>query len=344
MSSTGFASVPRWIVNDEQISGNAKLVYLVLSSHSNEDGDVFPAHARIATLAGISVSSVQRALRELRERRVVDWDQQDREHGGRTSNLYQLATTRRKAVGQGDRGGRSEGPRGSVSVTEEVEPLKENHGTLSAGGVEAKAQALWDDLIEAQENRPPRATKPRGEVDPNVEKLAAGLVEALAANRVPARVDATTRRICGRVLALPGVTVEEALHVAEFATSDSFWRAQVVSPAAFGKHFTKLRLRMPTTGPAAATVAAPAVGAVPLLGDGEHEAAQRARAFLARGFSPARYWDAEQHGEHASLIRRVLSSPVLFDEVDVEGLVIAWNFRAEGRKLSDAVEAWPDYS
>jgi hypothetical protein len=66
--------------------------------------------------------------------------------------------------------------------------------------------------------------------------------------------------------------------------------------------------------------------------------------FLARGFSPARYWEAEQRGEQVALVRRVLAAPVLFDEVDVEGLVIAWNFRAEGRKLSDAVGAWPDYS
>jgi hypothetical protein len=330
MSTTGFASVPRWIVNDEQISGNAKLVYLVLSSHSNEDGDVFPAHSRIATLAGISVSSVQRALRELREKRVVEWDQQDREHGGRTSNLYQLATTRRKAVGQGDRGGRSEGPGGSVRVTEEVEPLKENHGTLAA---EASSESLFE--VEST----PKATKPKGIPDPNVEKLAAGVVELLTENRISARVDATARRISARILGFPGVTVDEALEVARFATSDPFWRAHVVSFAALAKHYPKLRLRMPTSGPAAsaAPVAPPRA---PLIGDDEHTAAQRARAFLARGVSPLRYWEAD--GEQAALVGRVLALPVRFASLDVEALVLAWNYRAEGRTLSGAVDGWPD--
>lgn len=325
-----FVMVPNGLV-DANPSPQALAAYLHLRRRANwSSGRVDYSLAVLAKELGYAKrDSAKPYVDELVELGFLTVEERHGEGGARLRNRYVVRLTPTRSSGQP-----LPAPAGRPSPAQRVastDPL------VADPLVHSEPSGLFE--VESR----PKSTKPRGEVDPNVEKLAAGIVELLAENRIVARVDATSRRICGRILSQPGATVEEALGVARFATSDPFWRAHVVTFAALAKHYPKLRLRMPTTGPAAAPIAAPAVGA-PLLGDGDHEAAQRARAFLARGFSPARYWDAEQRGEHVALVRRILASPILFDDVDVEGLVIAWNFRAEGRKLSDAVDAWPDYS
>ena len=103
--SEGFAAVPNWIVRDELIHPHAKLTYLVLSSHTGRSGTWEMGHAQIATEAGVSVSAVQRALKELRDLGVIDWTTQ-REGMG---NRYWISSF-----------DQSEGPNASVTVTEPI--------------------------------------------------------------------------------------------------------------------------------------------------------------------------------------------------------------------------------
>ena len=72
-SAGGFAAVPNWLVRDDTISGHAKLVFMVLSSHAGRAGTWAMTHRQIAAEAGLGVTSVKAALTELRELGVVGW-------------------------------------------------------------------------------------------------------------------------------------------------------------------------------------------------------------------------------------------------------------------------------
>lgn len=122
--STGFAAIPNWIVRDKTITAHEKLVYMVLSSKIGDAGSWFTGHGEIAEEAGISVSSVQRALTQLKDRGIVSWKGRiDPESGARLGNAYRITVDR---LGQDDRPPRSEGPTPSVSVTEQKKnPEKE---------------------------------------------------------------------------------------------------------------------------------------------------------------------------------------------------------------------------
>lgn len=320
MTGRGFAAVPSWLVEDESISGHAKITYLVLMSHHSEGGDVFPSHARIATLAGISVSSVQRALRELRDLGVVDWEQGDAKHGGRGSNSYLIRTTRprRKAVtlGQGDRPPRSGGPTPSVRVTDELEPENKNQRTSDAG-----ASPLFE--VEGV-----KRTKTPAGLDPKIEDTAVQIAELFAENLLEIRVDSTARKTIERLLTKPKVSVEELVQVATYATTDSFWKPKVRSFALLARHFDSLRLQVSTSGPraTAATPAAPPVGAHPLVGDDDRTVWERSRVFLSRGISPSRYWAPSVDEE--ALVRRVIAAPVV--RRDFDELASAWANRDSG--------------
>jgi hypothetical protein len=90
VSRDGWASIPRWVL-DTDMSCHAKLLLVVLSSYVNvRSQQCWPSHATLAGQCGVSVDTVQRALRELRDRGLVTWEQRTRRDTGQTSNLYSL--------------------------------------------------------------------------------------------------------------------------------------------------------------------------------------------------------------------------------------------------------------
>lgn len=92
----GFAQIPRWVQQSDTISGPAKLVYLALSSRSDRYGQSHPSHATLAREASCSVATVKRALEDLRQLDLVDWDVRFRDDNeGQTSNVYTIAVGQR---------------------------------------------------------------------------------------------------------------------------------------------------------------------------------------------------------------------------------------------------------
>jgi biotin operon repressor len=85
----GFAMIPRSVLADPTLSTDAKMVYLVLSSHVGDKATVWPSHETIAVQASMSRAQVKRKLRELRERGLVDWRARARD-GISLSNEYWL--------------------------------------------------------------------------------------------------------------------------------------------------------------------------------------------------------------------------------------------------------------
>jgi len=87
----GWASIPRWLLYSQEVTPKAKLVYLVIQSHTNEQGTAWPSQATIATESGLSLATVKRGLEELRKRGLVTAQERRRKDGGQTSSLYAVA-------------------------------------------------------------------------------------------------------------------------------------------------------------------------------------------------------------------------------------------------------------
>lgn len=90
----GFATIPRWLQRSTKVGGPAKLVYISLSSYADEKGLSWPSHATMAEEADCSVSTVKKALKQLKALGVVTWSQRYREDSGQTSNVYQITSSR----------------------------------------------------------------------------------------------------------------------------------------------------------------------------------------------------------------------------------------------------------
>lgn len=97
-SAQGWASIPRWLLYTNEVSPTAKLVYVTIQSRVNDSAEAWPSHKRIAADSGLSVSSVQRALAELRELGVVEARERRRRDGGRASSVYRVSTARPQPV------------------------------------------------------------------------------------------------------------------------------------------------------------------------------------------------------------------------------------------------------
>lgn len=135
----GFAIMPNWMVRSS-LSVYAKIVFLVLSSRSGERGTWEMSHATIAQEASISVSAVQRSLRELDELGVISWVTNPNTKGeARRGNTYSIRVDRTgmatgvvktpaltdRPPALTDRPPRSHRPTPSVCETDKEEPLEE---------------------------------------------------------------------------------------------------------------------------------------------------------------------------------------------------------------------------
>ncbi len=62
---SGWAAIPRWVLDDPSVSMQAKMTYLILSSHVGDDATCWPSQSSIAERLGCDVRSVQRHIRAL---------------------------------------------------------------------------------------------------------------------------------------------------------------------------------------------------------------------------------------------------------------------------------------
>ena len=91
--SPGFAIIPRWLLYAPDVTAHAKLVYVVLQSHTGKHATAFPTVRRIADEAGIGQTSVRNAIAELTAMGLLDIRRRRRRDGGQASNEYTLRTT-----------------------------------------------------------------------------------------------------------------------------------------------------------------------------------------------------------------------------------------------------------
>lgn len=118
-----FAAIPHWIIDDygAKIGPLGIAVLVVLIRHADEDHCCFPSHDRIARLAGISVSSAQRALAVLSAVGLVSIESHAKT-GRRNNYRLTLGPCDRPSLGPTDRLPRSQGPTPSVRGTDPLGP------------------------------------------------------------------------------------------------------------------------------------------------------------------------------------------------------------------------------
>ncbi len=89
VSAGGFTQVPNILLNDKNLTSNAKLVYSKLLSYAWFNDRVFPGQERMADEVGLSKSVVNRAVLELQ---TNGWLEIRRRGQGKT-NVYVLKYT-----------------------------------------------------------------------------------------------------------------------------------------------------------------------------------------------------------------------------------------------------------
>ena len=89
VSAGGFTQLPNFILNNDQLTSNAKVVYAKLLSYAWHNDRVFPGQERMAKDIGISQQSVSRAILELGNIGYLEI----RRRGQGLTNLYVLRHT-----------------------------------------------------------------------------------------------------------------------------------------------------------------------------------------------------------------------------------------------------------
>src|SRR3954453_2456231 len=86
VSAGGFTQLPNFLLNDPDVSANAKIVYAKLLSYAWTNDRVFPGQETMVGDIGLSQPSIARAVHELQEK---EWLRIQRRGQGKT-NVYIL--------------------------------------------------------------------------------------------------------------------------------------------------------------------------------------------------------------------------------------------------------------
>lgn len=252
-----FAIIPEWVVY-EAISDRAVRLYAVLRRHANTRLMSRPTRVTLADKMRTSLSSIDRALRELEAVGAVTirhrWTDargnyvfvKDAEHqtpapsayllhntpavvktkGGRVTRDYTPLVTSEHTVASPVTTPLSSPVEGGVSspVTDEPEPVEpEKRSLSSAKPTKKKTTEL-----------PPRA---------DVEALCTRLRDRIVANGSKATVTAQWRNEARLLVDRDGRDIEKALNLIDWCQADPFWRTNILSMSKFRKQYDQLRLK-----------------------------------------------------------------------------------------------------
>lgn len=82
----GFAQVPRAVLKADRLSRNAKCLYALLLDYAWQKDSCFPGQGKLAKDLCVSERTIRRDLIELKEHRLIDWNQR----GKNKTNLYYI--------------------------------------------------------------------------------------------------------------------------------------------------------------------------------------------------------------------------------------------------------------
>lgn len=246
----GFATIPRSLLHDPTVPADAKLVYLMLSSHVGGNASAWPSHRRMALNLGMSISTVKRQLVWLREHGHVIWQARIGDNDARITNEYTLIA-------------------GSSSSSNEDEKPANKPSSHRAGGRSGRATPSSDRATSSSEGTDPSPSEsdPLGpsdlteeesfnesqrtnsttseviEIRQDVERVCAVLAELVASNGSKHPTVTPAWRDSARLLIdKDGRTEQQILWLLNWCQSDPFWRANILSMPTFREKFDRLRL------------------------------------------------------------------------------------------------------
>ena len=79
-----------FLYQDRELSHRAIAVYLYLEDRANENGECWPSLNKMASELKLSRSTIRRALKDLREVKLVTTRQRYRANGGKSSLCYKI--------------------------------------------------------------------------------------------------------------------------------------------------------------------------------------------------------------------------------------------------------------
>ena len=212
-----FAMTPAWLI-ESAISDRAVRLWAILWTYADRRSyEAWPGRRTLARQLGCSVDSIDRATRELMTVGALRVERRRRTNGSQTSNLYTLVEARP---------GRTVAAPPSAPVRP---PQPQGCGPIE------------------QEPREPEPTNARGYriVSPAATTLAGQLCAAIERSTgKPHKVTSANLVELDRLLRIDGADPAEVAATIQWATTDDFWRANVLSAKALRRHYPRLRLQM----------------------------------------------------------------------------------------------------
>jgi Helix-turn-helix domain len=217
-----FSIIPEWLLFAD-ISAQAVRLYGVLRRYADRDGSCFPSRKRLANdLRMESTKPVDKALKELQSIGAITIEHRYTEQGDLQSNLYTVLSM----------------PLGS----DEKLPTSILFGPHGRDRKEAtvateNSQIMRANLKESQENEKPLYPAA-------VETLCyllAGLMEQNGVKKVT--ISGKWLADMDKLMRIDERTVEQIENAIRWSQSDSFWSANIHSPAALRKQYEKMRLQ-----------------------------------------------------------------------------------------------------
>jgi hypothetical protein len=231
----GFAMIPRSLLHDPSVPADAKMVYVVLSSHAGGNHMAWPSRKRIAEVSGLSESTVKRQLHYLIEHGYVAVEERRNGDGVSLTNAYRLmvgsAPTPEETRGSvRTPGGSQRTPRGSHRPGEGV--------TQTRGGGHTDPRT-----IVTERESPNESPRPDEPARADVEKLCTRLADAIEHNGSKRPTVSDRWRVsCRLLLDRDGRTVEQVERAIDWCQSDDFWRANILSMPKLREKYDQLRL------------------------------------------------------------------------------------------------------
>lgn len=221
-----FAIIPEWVLFGD-ISPQAVRLYGVLRRYADRDGSCFPSRKRLANdLRMESTKPVDKALKELTSIGAITIEHRYTEQGDLQSNLYTVLSS----------------PLGRDEKLPTSLPYGPHGGVQKEATVATKnSQIMRANINESQSNEMPRFSE-------EIVSLCNLLADLMVENGVKRpTVSGKWLSDMDKLIRIDEKTPIQVEAAIKWSQKDSFWSANIHSPAALRKQYDKMRLQASRT-------------------------------------------------------------------------------------------------
>lgn len=140
-----FSMIYHDFLDNNFLSGQEKLVFILLKRFADSEGKCFPSINKLIELSQFSRSTILRILKSLEEKKVLSITHRRTKEKGDTSNMYTL-------YDRAEKWQKKELSYASATVAQESQPLKTDNKTIEKESQEEKKECM-DSKDERQEKK-----------------------------------------------------------------------------------------------------------------------------------------------------------------------------------------------